>query len=111
MPPPDLTSKYQAFIEAQGGDTSEDFLGEEEGEDGIEEAKRKRRQEEKEREEEREREEAEGRERSRDFFHAWVYVQITGAAFFVEASTGDRKQLDDPGYTRINCVFNQETIP
>ena len=42
------------------------------------------------------------------FFHSWVYVQMSGAAFFVEATTGDRKQLGEPGYLGINCVFNQE---
>ena len=32
---------------------------------------------------------------------------MTGAAFFVEPSTGERRPLSHPGDLSINCVFNQ----
>ncbi len=42
-------------------------------------------------------------------FHAWAYVRINGGThFFIEASTGERKFLDDPAYKSINSVWNHQ---
>ena len=34
-----------------------------------------------------------------DYFHGWVYVDLpNGTSFFIEATTGEKKSLDDPRY-------------
>ena len=33
-----------------------------------------------------------------EHFHAWVYIYIGEASFFIETTTGERKKLSDPEY-------------
>jgi hypothetical protein len=39
--------------------------------------------------------------------HAWVYVHIVDAAFFIETTTGERRAVSDKRYRRINSMWNQ----
>jgi len=102
-PPPDLISKYRAFADAilvdgEGGVECEGLI-EEKADDS----------------------EKEGVTELR--FHAWVYLHLDGAGFFLEPSTGSRAALDDKRfrlayalahlrgcfrYAKINSAWNHE---
>ena len=43
-----------------------------------------------------------------DRFHAWVCIQISEAAFFIEPSTGERRLLSDGGYISIAAVWGKD---
>ncbi len=109
--PPALSSTYQAFLEENPdavGD-SEDWKDDDTNkeQDDTEQSKPS---EETKSDEAQQQQAVEG-DTSRGYdhyFHSWVYVQVPGAAFFVEASTGGRRALDYEGYLGLNCVFNQE---
>ncbi len=40
--------------------------------------------------------------------HCWLYVHLgPDSSFFIEATTGERRQISDARYTEINAIWNQ----